>query len=329
MSEVPEVATTAAPSGSTIVVPLDGSALGEAALPIARTLLAPDGELALTRVVYNPDAYTTWSLGGAVPLDELDRAFRQDAEQELSQEADRLGGGARVRILVGAGDPAEEIARLAGEVGAELIVLATHGRGAFGRWTHGSVADRVARIATIPVVLVRPDEVGADEATPVDPAARATIGRLLLPLDGSEMAERAVPIAERYARRLGVPLLLLRALNPSTAMPSPYGAGSLPSGWAFSEEIFQAEEDGAKEYLAGIAAPLASAGLSVEQTVEMGSAGSIIASAARPGDLIVMTSHGRGGIGRWLLGSTAEKLVREAPAPVLLVPAPERVRRET
>jgi nucleotide-binding universal stress UspA family protein len=320
-----QAATTAAERASgTIMVPLDGSALAEAALPFARALLAPDGELALARVVYNPDSSTAWMLRAAVSIEELNRAFREEAEQDLAKEAERLGQGiGRVRIMVGAGDPAEEIVRLAEEEGVELVAMATHGRGALGRWTHGSVADRVARATTVPLLLVRPAEPGEDADAP-DPTAPAAIRRLVVPLDGSERAEEALAVAERYAGRLRVPVLLIRVINPVTQVPSVYGAGSLPSTWEMTEEIIKLEEDDTAAYLAGAAQRLEQAGLSVERRVELGSTVGSIAAAVQPGDAIVMTSHGRGGIGRWVLGSVAEKLVREAPAPVLLVPSAGR-----
>jgi nucleotide-binding universal stress UspA family protein len=311
-------------AGATILVPLDGSPLGEAGLPFARALLPPDGELALVRVVDNPDAYDTWVTRAAVSLEELDRAFREEAEQELTREAERLGSGVgRVRILVGAGEPAEEIVRLAAEAGAELIAMATRGRGALGRWTHGSVADRVARMATVPVLFVRSGERDQPASGP-DPAARPTIRRLLVLLDGSELATHALPIAERYGRRLGVPLVLLRAINPVTALPSTYGTGSFPIGWDLSDQILKEEEAAAADYLGRVAAPLEGGGLTVKRQVRVGSPFTTITGEIDSGDAVVLTSHGRSGLGRWLLGSVAEKLIRESPAPVLLVPAAGR-----
>ena len=314
-------ATTSGTDGGTILVPLDGSPLAEAALPYARALLSAGGGLTLTRIVYNPDIASSWMMRAAVSAAELERTFRAEAERELTQDANRLGGGlARVRIVIGAGEPAEEIVRLAAEEGVELIAMATHGRGALGRWTYGSVADRVARAATVPVLLVRPARPGEAAMGPDSPAP-ASIRRLLVPLDGSELAEGALPVAERYAKRLAAPVTLIRVINPVAHLPPVYGAGSLPSSWEVNDEVIKVEEEDAAAYLARVAQRLEDSGQTVERRVERGTAVGKIAGAIQPGDVIVMTSHGRSGVGRWVLGSVAEKLVREAPAPVLLVPA--------
>ena len=78
--------------------------------------------------------------------------------------------------------------------------MASHGRGAVGRWTFGSVADRVARSSPLPVLIVCPTEGGADPR-------HAEITRVVAPLDGSELSQRALPVAESAARRLRVPTM--------------------------------------------------------------------------------------------------------------------------
>jgi nucleotide-binding universal stress UspA family protein len=183
-----------------------------------------------------------------------------------------------------------------------------------GRGGFGSVADRVARSATVPVLLVRP---GESEPPPV------AIRRLVIPLDGSALAEEALPTAAMLARRLGVPLHLITAIDVLREIPAELGPVV-----AFDAEVYQetlAQLDAAsRARLADVRVRLERDGLHVTSAVVHGSPFAAIADAVHAGDVIVMTSHGRGGVRRWLLGSVAEKLVREAPVPVVLVPVAVR-----
>jgi nucleotide-binding universal stress UspA family protein len=94
-----------------------------------------------------------------------------------------------------------------------------------------------------------------------------------------------------------------------------------------TDQIWQDAEAEAKATVADAIAHLKDEGIAASGAVLNGSPFFAISDATKPGDLIVLTSHGRGGVRRWLLGSVAEKLVREGPVPVLLVPAVERAER--
>jgi nucleotide-binding universal stress UspA family protein len=292
----------------TILVPLDGSALAETALPWARALLAPGGGVTLLRVVAEDDGR---------------REGEEIAREELGRGAAALRGESaeiQVHEEVAVGDAAEVIVRVAAERAVGMIVMASHGRGAIGRWVFGSVADRVARTSPVPVLIVRAEA----EAAAAEPAA-PVIRRLVLPLDGSPLAEEALPVAADVAARLRAPVLLVQAVDP-VAIPLDAGVGG-PVGPVSAEiydEIAQAAEDEAQRTLAAAATQLGGTGVATSEAVLNGSPYSAIAEATRPGDLLVMTSHGRGGVRRWLLGSVAEKLVREGPVPVLLVPTAAR-----
>jgi nucleotide-binding universal stress UspA family protein len=195
-----------------------------------------------------------------------------------------------------------------------MIAMTTHGRGAVGRVFFGSVADRVVRHAPIPVFLVRPN---AD-----DQAAPRRIARVVVPLDGSELAEAAVPLATELAERLGAPITLLQAVDAELAH-SPLGDLGLPD---LAEQIARATLERAQEDLETVAERLQRQGRAANVQVLDGSPFFVLVEALRPDDLVILTSHGRGGARRWLLGSVAEKLVRTAPCPLLLVPSPGRGR---
>lgn len=143
--------------------------------------------------------------------------------------------------------------------------------------------------------------------------------RILLPLDGSELAEQAIPEAERLAKLTGAPLHLIRVVDV-TQLPW-YGAYGMAMEFSAVETATAEEGVVATAYLKGVAERLGGAGLTVETEVLRGPTARALVYAAREGDVIVMASHGRGGIARWILGSVAEELLRHATVPILLVKA--------
>jgi nucleotide-binding universal stress UspA family protein len=302
-----------------VLVPLDGSFFAEQALAYALAVAGPETELVLLEVI--PPAEPVRGLFGNVLItaEEIRRAYDEGIEQGL-QKSQRawLGDRSHVRLETAVGDAAEEILRVAEREPVDLIVMASHGRGAIGRWVIGSVADRVARTSLIPVMVMRPREGIPTEAT-------AVIRRLIVPLDGSELAEQVLPFVEVLVASLQVPVLLVTVTDIVHDL-----ARAMTYGMPFRQEVYDEILDNARTKartdLDGAADRLRRAGLSVSEQVLDGQAAEAIARASEPTDVIVMTSHGRGGLRRWLIGSVAEKLVREGPIPVVLVPA--TVRRE-
>ena len=164
-----------------ILVPLDGSKLAEQALPYAQKLAEPGCQLILLEVGQDED--------------------------------NRLAGTARpcASLETAVGDPAEQILRVAKDLNVGLIVMTTHGRGALGRWAFGSVADAVTRTSPVPVFVIRPRE-GDTDIAPV-------IQRVVVPLDGSPLAEEALLTATSLAQRLHVPAHLVTAIDVTKLLP--------------------------------------------------------------------------------------------------------------
>jgi nucleotide-binding universal stress UspA family protein len=137
----------------------------------------------------------------------------------------------------------------------------------------------------------------------------------LVPLDGSTLAERALPVAAHIARASAARLLLVRAV----AVPATYGL--MIEGDTLRWHQVHDETEAARASLEETARSAALAGLPVDRIAEVGTAADVIldALAERSADLVVMTSHGRTGVGRWVLGSVAEHVVHHAPAPVLVL----------
>jgi nucleotide-binding universal stress UspA family protein len=290
----------------TVLAPIDGSDLALRAVPWAAALAGAGGTVVLLRVV--PGEPT-----------KANDAATAEANAELDAAAAAMADtGATVERLVMSGEPDAEIVAAAERRGADLIAMASHGRGALGRAIFGSVADRVSRSATVPVLILRTQTEEAGHT----PAIR----RIVVPLDGSPLAERALPAATALARQFRAPLHVVRAVDVATVMPVAPGVfGTAPVVNAeVATRVWEDAEAAAKATVSDAVKDLQRAGLEASGAMLNGSPYFAISDILQPGDLLVLTSHGRGGVRRWLLGSVAEKLVREAPAPVLLVPAAER-----
>jgi nucleotide-binding universal stress UspA family protein len=275
-----------------ILVPLDGSETAEAAL--AYVPLLPSRHVRLLAVESD-----RVDLSATCKAARDCKAYLEEAAAPLRQH------GWKVETMVVFGNPAQQIQGLA--TTADLIVMGSHGHGAVGRFVLGSVADQVARHAPIATMIVRDRR---DHA----PAGRVT--RLVVPLDGSALAEQALPVAASLAAALEVPIHLVRVLDidPLQAMVR----AGIHAAYMRSQEVVQRQ---AEEYLAERVQELRSQDRAATAEVLLGSPAATLLEAIRPDDLVVMTSHSRGGVHRWLLGSVADKLVRAADAPVLLVRA--------
>lgn len=311
-----------------ILVPLDGSALAETVLPHAVRLAQTTGRgLILLRVI--PPPGLTDPLAGAIPT----TAGAYDAwEADAVAAREYLAGVvARLQIvelpiqtLVLEGDPAATIVGYAQDQPEGLLLaMATHGRSGLGRWVFGSVAERVLHATPVPLLLVRPPQGN----TPVVVESAAPYTRILVPLDGSPVAEEALPVAQQLAAALGATLFLM-AVVPirDDRVAAKVGVATPPLAPAQ-----HAERDGLTQYLRHIAAGLTARGLRVETQVLYGHPAEAILrdSEYADADLIVMATHGRSGWQQLWLGSVALKVVQGTRRPVLLVrdqPLPARVK---
>jgi nucleotide-binding universal stress UspA family protein len=299
-----------------MIVPLDGSALAEQAVDYAKALATGRGEILLLGVL--PPARPELGLFGDVKVSARGVFSRMQAEMtdELHAVAERLRSAlpeTKLSVHIPVGDPAEQIIATASDQGADLIVMASHGRGAVGRIAIGSVADRVARTSDTPVMIIRP----LDAAAAPKPIS---IDRLLVALDGSELAAQALPFAESLAKWLNVPVHVISAIDITQLTSFSLVAGGMFSDGLYEELIGELRQDLEHKFEDQLA-PIRASGVTVELEIVDGPAVPVIENATRDGDVVIMTSHGRGGIGRWVIGSVAEKLVRHCPVPVILVHA--------
>jgi nucleotide-binding universal stress UspA family protein len=243
----------------------------------------------------------------------------------------RVGAGPESKAVevqgeLAEGYPAEEILHYADEKGIDLILMATHGRSGVKRWIMGSVADKILHASNVPVWLVR---AGVTEKIRYDKWPKITI---LVPLDGSALAEAVLPHVEVLARQTGaepVDVVLLMVCEaavtlgyypPSARFETPAGAVHvMPQDYERAEIAEQKLL--AEQYLARVEKRLESAGLNVRSEVLAGEPAEQIVDygSKNPFNLIVMSTHARSGLGRWVFGSVASKVLQGASSPIFLV----------
>jgi nucleotide-binding universal stress UspA family protein len=204
-------------------------------------------------------------------------------------------------------------------LGADWIVLTTHGRGLLARFWLGSVADQLVRRTTVPIFLVRP----RDDAPDLN--REQVITNILVPLDGSSLAEQVLEPAASVARAMGAQVTLLRVVQPlvlGNYDPGELVAVGLRPAVLHQLEQIQAELVKAAEgYLDGVAGRLRARGLTVRTAVvasEQPAVAILDEVRARGCDLIALATHGRSGLARMFLGSVADKVIRGATVSVLI-----------
>jgi nucleotide-binding universal stress UspA family protein len=275
-------------SYGTILVPLDGSELAETALYYVELIPSQSVRLLCVEPVELSAARARWARGETLPdgstwlvstpaeyLDLIGRRFRDQDRQTES--------------VVVPGEPGPTIVEAAKTT--DLIVMATRGHGA-SRLHLGTTADYVVRHAPVPALVLRASTASEQPA----------ILRVVVLLDGSALAEEALPLARTYARALGVPLHLLRAVDPATSLATEATLVSEASAYLASQEHQLASD------------------VPVTREVRSGTLPDSVVSAIRLGDLVVMTTRGTGAT-RQLLGSVTEAVLDQTVVPVVLVSA--------
>jgi nucleotide-binding universal stress UspA family protein len=302
-----------------LMVPLDGSTFAEHALPVARSI-ARRCQATLELVVVLPPLAETYAEGVVFSPVELEEEARADRLAYLEKVKQRLGEEVPITLRVLEGPISTSLTAFAATEGIDLVVMATHGRGLFGRFWLGSVADEMVRTSGLPLLLIRP------ETEEVDLAREPKPGKIILPLDGTPLAEQIIEPAIQVGSLLPeVEFTLMRVLAPvMTAGRVP----DVPPVDAEAHSLLQRIEEmqnnlfrEAEEYLETIAARLRFRGLKVAAhvVVEDQPAEAILHEAETEGaSMIALETHGRSGLARFFLGSVADKVVRGAHVPVLV-----------
>jgi len=290
----------------TILIALDGSKLAEQVIPVVSAVAASTGsEVVLVSAVVPHDGWTEGPVAQGWEQEEQGAAasYLRLVRRQLQKP------GLKVRaVRVESGHPHAVISAIADEEAADLIAMTTHGRSGFVRWVVGSVADKVLRTSRRPLLLVHMQKEGE--------IPEVRLNRILVPLDGSPLAESVLPFVEDLAVSLHASILLQSVIVPTATL---YAGTLLPSMAPILTEI----EEAMREYLGGVAKRLEHEGIRVETSVAIGYAAETILDAAKQGsvDLIALSTHGRSGPERSILGSVADAVVRHADRPCLVIPA--------
>ena len=310
------------------MVPLDGSALAEKALPYATHLAHRlKAELTLLQVLELPPV-----LEGSL---DSEAALIGSAETYLQQMKAVITGTelaqplppAQVHTKVVFGNPKYEVAAQAAAIKADLIVMTTHGRSGIAQLIMGSIASSVIQHAVLPVLLIRPLAIEVSRplmdalAAPLNFEFEKTQGPLLVTLDGTPEAEVVLEPAIRLAQAIEIPLHLLRVVPPLV----PFSYGDIST--RYSQDIRAEKDKHAQEayrYLDQLQAQISAQGLNCSRTVRVGEVAEEILDFAHKtqATLLAMATRGRGRLGQVLLGSVAEEVARHCQLPVLMVHIP-------
>lgn len=269
-----------------IVVPLDGSQLAERSLGWLRFFKgAKHLSIDLVRVKETPDDPAT---------DKEMNAYLADRALDLKAQL-----GTEVQTRVTAGMPFLAILEEAETEDVSMIVMATHGRSGRKKRGVGSVTDKIARYSPCPTLVISPS--CANKKDEID--------LLVVPLDGSRLAEEALPVASTLAEKLEKPVLLLRVVGDAGAR-DPHGQ---------RRDQFHDESD-AEQYLATVRRTLPDS-LIVQGVVRRGPVIETLIAELRkhPGALLVMSSHGGEGYRSYAIGRISDEVLLGTPVPVLLV----------
>ena len=288
-----------------VLVPLDGSEFSESALPAALMIARRwNARLEIVTVETDPSMLAHdllelpsygWFLG-----------YVEEVAEQVHGEA-----GFTVRATVLKGSPAEAIQNHAAARGVDLVVMATHGRGPMSRFWLGSTADGLIRRSTIPILLLRPSEEAPETEPDFNPR------RVLVPLDGSDESEAILTHAVALAGNGETEFDILRVYQ----YPKDYASSYLPHTVQLNADVLERGRTAAAEYVEEEAARLIERGIPATGHIvtDREPAAVILHFAEQSGaDLIAMSTHGRGGVSRLVLGSVTDKVIRGAQIPTLV-----------
>lgn len=281
-----------------IVVPLDGSELSEQVLPYVMHLAEIfESTIALVHAVEAED----------LPENTI-AEIREEGTNLLHRVAENFPRQLNIEYIVESGRAAEVILDAADAHADSLIVMATHGYSGLQRWFLGSIAHKVVQAASSPVFLVPAGTVENPDGEPV------VFDKIIVPLDGSPLAEQILPYVVTLCKALSMELIVVRAYNPK-----------FPGATVRMHDVTQIVHDAAENYVVDKVQGLRKQGVKkVSYKVLRGIPAEQITdfALATPNSLTAMCTHGRHGVGRWVLGSVTDAVIHSSEEPLLVFRAP-------
>ena len=283
-----------------ILVPLDGSALGELALVYAKELTA----------VFNSEIHlVSVPEGRTAEYRRLIQVYLDKMAEQLRLDVDKAT--AVVKPVILDGDPASKILDYSQQEKMDLIITVSHGHSGILPWTMGSTAYKIVHGARVSVLLVRAAMIKKKRWQ------TGVFSKILLPLDGSAAGEQALPYALEMAAKLKSELTLLSVVEPGQRVHTIGGQDYVQ----FSEQFVSAMKGELAAYLDKTAKKFEEKSIQLRSVLRFGNAAEEIIKLARQGGmrLIVMTSHGKSGLREWVFGSVSNKVLHSSKTPLLLV----------
>jgi nucleotide-binding universal stress UspA family protein len=296
-----------------ILVPLDGSELAEVTLWYAEGLAGRMRSAITLLLVLSPENLTSRYMYDCY-LNEIAKRTRANAEE---RGAGKREGEIKVDYEILKGDAAEEIVDYADKARVNLIIMSTQGRSGVRRWALGNVANKVLRATGKPVLLIRAKGAKPD-------VYRERLIKVLVPVDGSKESESILRYVTYMATELDLEITLFHAwVRPSE--DSPFTTEGLDR-----LDHIRKQREG---YIKRTETRLKQGGVNVNSVfkeVLTGGAAEEIIKLAEEGDfsMVAMSTHGRSGLGRWIFGSNAEKVLEGGSTPLLLVRPRKRKKKD-
>ena len=265
-----------------ILLALDGSENAEKAIPWVRQLAGREKAQVVLLQVLFPNSTRVVWQQERAAA----REYLMGIERELNYH------GVPSKVLVRRGNAAREIVDAAQDQGCDLIVLTTRGGSKVKRWAIGGVTEQVMRLSRVPVLPVWNN---------LSMPKQGHVRRLIVPLDGSKRADAVVWWSIRLAQLLRSRLYYVHVRDGATP---------------------RARIEALQAKMNRVCESLRKQGLRAEFRLQVGDAAERILAVADRNDLILTTTHGFGGVKRWMFGSVAEKLVHAGTSPVLIYKTP-------
>jgi nucleotide-binding universal stress UspA family protein len=292
-----------------ILLPLDGSELSEMTIPYGEELASKLGSEVILYHVHGHEHSTQ---------EHMHQMYLEMVAEIMQRKVrNNMASGAELKIStkVEAGEPTENICNLVDKNEVDLIIMtAVSASGLKVGKLLGSVTDHVCQTVPIPVMLIRAQNVKQTDQQ------MGLINHMLIPLDGSSLSKLALPVGEELASKLKVGITLFEMATTIRPFNDTSGAGAYIDYSKMNED----EKKRTGSEMNALETELKEKGLSVTSIVTSGSdaANEIIELCKKANiDLVVMSTHGRSGLGRWVFGNVAEKVLRHGETPLLLIHA--------
>lgn len=283
-----------------ILVPLDGSELGEVALVYAKELAgAINLEVQMACATERQDEATHRMCG--LYLDKVAERMRTQVKR-INSESD-------VKTVVVDGNPATALVEYSEKEGIDLIIMMSHGRSGIMQWAMGSTANKVIQRSQTPVLLVRASA-KSSKRRPVH-----IFNKILVPLDGSQIGEAALPYVKIIAQALDCEVILLGVVEIIQHIHTIGG----PDHFTYSEQQIEQMKSEVAKYLEKVSEQFVNGKTHTILRVGDPAQEVIKLSAEENVNLVAMSSHGKSGIIRWVMGSVSSKVLQAGKTPLLLV----------